>query len=127
MVKFQSSHVDTIKSWLRSHQLDELLVAEYCVGSFVSMHGKDLIAAASLRFIGSTAILMDLITNPEASSELRHHSIDALTVKIIDEAKSFGASELLAWTKDEDVLKRSFGHGFKVIPQTMIGLDLKGE
>lgn len=127
ILTFQPAHSLFVKKWLKDYGLDEALIHDYGDHSWVSVHGNDLVSAIGLKFLGSTAVLVGLITNPEAHSELRHHSINALTRKVIEAAKQKGSLELLAWTTNEGILNRSFEHGFKVLPQIMIRRDLRGE
>lgn len=116
---------DEIKSWLTSRFLDPSMVDDYPEDTWVSIHGTKLIAAAALGKSNTPlAFLFGLVTNPVADSELRHLSIDALTKQILKTSRYLGFKQVLAWTKDSGVLKRSFDHGFNPIHQIMMGIDL---
>ena len=72
---------------------------------------------------GDSAMLDNLITNPNASSHLRHEAIDGVVQCVIKEAKERSYKHLLAYSSDEKTLIRSATHGFKRLKTTMIGLD----
>lgn len=108
--------------------MDKKLAEDFPEESFLAVHDELPIAAAGLlKTDGADAFLMGLITNPIAMNSLRSDAIDALTSHIVQRAEYLGFKRLFSWSKNDGVIERSKKHGFEMLNQVMIGLDLKGE
>jgi hypothetical protein len=117
---------ELIKPWLLERKMDPSLMDHYPEHSWVAIE-DEMIAAGGLCIDLPMAAVVGLVTNPSAPSDSRSLAIDLITLKIIQKAKVLGAKQILAWTGNEGILKRSFDHGFRVLPETMMILDLMGE
>lgn len=98
---------------------------DYCsLGEMVFL-GDEPIVAGFLRLIqGNYAFLDGLITNPDASPEIRDQAIDLLVTQLINVGKKMGFRKIIAFSSDANTLIRSKKHGFIKQPDTVIALDL---
>lgn len=121
-------HTPMIREWLLAHQMDLTRAAQLpSIGLIVFSKKNEGIAAAFLRRIENCAVaLLDgMITNPQMKSEDRNQALDVLTEAIISRAKKLGLKKLIATTHIENIVLRSLRHGFQVLAQTPIGIQLK--
>lgn len=95
---------------------------------FIALDGDLPIAAGFLRKCeGGYCMIDSLISNPEQLSEIRHKALDAISEACIELAKAYNFKHIIAFTLDKNVVLRSERHGFRVLPHSIIGLDLISE
>lgn len=93
-------------------------------GIIVSI-GDIPVAIGFLRMVeGGFAQFDSFVTNGYESSENRHLALSALIVHLTQKARLLGLKAIIAHTSDNGLLSRAEAIGFKVIPQTIIGLSL---
>lgn len=93
---------------------------------YICLLGDQAIAAGFLRRLeGGYAQLDTLVSNPYFGSQIRHAAIDKLVKTLISDAKDLDLHGIIAFTKDEGVIKRAKSLGFNEVPQTIIALPLK--
>lgn len=85
------------------------------------------VACAFIRFCGKYGFIEGMTTNPSASSEQRHLSMNLLTMKILKEAKRGNLVKLIGYTVDQGILQRAKSLGFKEQPHIMFSYDLEGD
>ena len=115
------SDLDEINKWLPP----ELKGAELSRHTFVAVDEGQVVAFAGMKMAEGTTCLFDgMASNPGFVGVLRNEALDLLTTKIFETAKDLGFKGIVAWTKDESILRRSERHGFKCIPQIVIVKEL---
>jgi hypothetical protein len=83
------------------------------------------LAAGFLRMVeGGFAQIDTLVTNGRCPPDVRHAAVSAVVDALVSEAKALKLRGIMATTKDAGVLKRAEALGFKIISQTLIGLNL---
>lgn len=123
--RYQASHFDIICDWLSARNMDAKLASEPPEIGFIAFDDKTPVCAAFIRRVeGGIGLLENLVTNPKADSLVRHVAIDLIVERIIEEAKAIKLTGLLAYSEDNGTLKRSIGHGFRVMPHVLITLNL---
>lgn len=121
-------HRHHIDAWLSHREMSPSLGDDLPAHSYLAVQDEKILGAAGLlKTDGQDAFLMGLITNPEEEIFLRSEAIDSLTQYIIRKSKCLGFRRLFSWSRNEGVIERSKKHGFEIIPQVMIGLDLRGK
>jgi hypothetical protein len=66
-----------------------------------------------------------LITNPSKSSQIRDDSLNLIMRELINVAKNeLQLKAILATSKDEHTIIRAFNHGFRLMPETFMCLNL---
>lgn len=124
----KEKHRVHIEEWLSHREMNPALGEDLPSHSYVAVLDDFPVAAAGLlKSDSEDAFLMGLITNPSAGNYLRSEAIDELTEYIIQKSKRLGFKRLFAWSSHESVIERSKLHGFEVMNQVMIGLDLRGD
>jgi hypothetical protein len=93
---------------------------------YIAMLGDQPIAAGFLRRVECdiVAMLDGLCSNPMFGSIIRHRAISQVVDLLINDAKHLKIETIIAFTKDEGILKRAKGIGFKMIDERLISLDL---
>ena len=108
--------------WLkeRGHPIPKL--SEVPAIGWIALNDHHLVAMAFLRRMEGGHALMDgLVTNPEALPNHRHEGLKLAVNKVIQTAKELGIQQIIAFTTEESVVKRSITHGFVATPhQTLI-------
>jgi hypothetical protein len=126
MIKYvHKIHFECIIQWLEARGMSAKGSENLpCVG-YVALSEAKPVAIAFLRICeGSLAIIEGLTTNPEAPSAVRHNAINDLIMQLINDAKMLGVKQLLSYSIDGDTIKRSESYGFKLLPHSLIGMDL---
>lgn len=116
-----------LNEWLRARKHKELDRSSLPPIGVLVLEDETPIAVCFLRRCeGLIGIIDGLATNPEAESAIRHQAIDTAVRVIIEQARIYGVTALMAWSKDAGTLVRAFDrHGFKKLPDTMIVKDLE--
>jgi hypothetical protein len=92
---------------------------------YMAWHNGTPIGAVFLRRCeGETGIVDSLISNPDASPELRHVALDALINHIVEQASKHKVKFLLGYTRDESTLLRSIRLGFEKSPYQVVVKNL---
>lgn len=117
-------HAQIIDTWLVAHGKSKLSDGLPSIG-FIAFLESEPVAASFLRYVEGGYCLFDgLVSNPSLPPFKRHLAIDAVVTALIKKAKDLNLTKILAYSLDEGTLKRSFGHGFKLLPHRLIVLDL---
>lgn len=61
----------------------------------------------------SVCLLEGYVSNPLAASEDRGRALFGITIRLLAEAKDMGFSEVIAMTKDLNIMERAIMHEFK--------------
>lgn len=122
------SHLHFLNLWLSLRGLKTVEPQELPEVGFVAVHDGRYIAANFLRRCeGNVAIMDSLVTNPQASSSLRHKAIELVVERAIRRSKKLSISRIIGFSIDEGTLKRSEKHGFVRSPFSLITLDLNSQ
>jgi hypothetical protein len=93
---------------------------------YITILGDQPVAAGFLRRLeGGYAQLDTFVTNPYLGSLIRNQGLDMVVNSLMSEAKDLDLLGILAVTEDQGILTRAKERGFKVIPQTLLGILLK--
>ena len=93
---------------------------------FVATDSDDIVAIGFLRIVeGGFAQIDTLVSNGTLSPWTRHKGISGVVDALINEAKRLKLKGIMALTLDKSILMRAEAIGFKVIPQTVIGLSFE--
>lgn len=95
------------------------------IGYIAFMHNQPIAAGFLRRVEGGYAQMDTLVSNPYFGSLIRHEGINKVVSALIDEAKVLRLEGIVAFTKDEGVLKRALSIGFVEVNQQLIALNLK--
>lgn len=115
------SDLDQIREWLP----EKFHNSELPRHTFVATDEGHVVAFAGLRMAeGPICFIESMASNPGFVGALRNEALDLLTSKICETAKELGFKGLMAWTKDESILRRSEKHGFRCVPQILISKEL---
>lgn len=124
----EAEHKDHLVSWLEKRNLPKNLAEDLPTIGLIAFKDSLPIAVAFLRQTeGNLGIFDGLCTNPDAPAHMRHFAIDKLTAEIIDIAKDFEFTAIIAWSEDAGTLERSVKHGFRRMPQSLIAIDLRNK
>jgi hypothetical protein len=83
------------------------------------------IACGFLRIVeGDFAQLDTLVSEKQASSQMRHEGISMVVNALIEEAKRLKMKGIIAFTTDLSVIARARTLGFNTMPETVISLAL---
>lgn len=118
-------HMEDIISWLSTRQ--SYIPSTYeipKIGIVVYERGTPVAAGFLRSCEGNIAVFDGLVTDPNAESSQRNQCLDLLVSQLIKTAKELELKGIIAWSKDEFTLLRSYRHGFKKLPETVIALDL---
>ncbi len=118
-------HNYCITSWLAHRNLRTEAAHELPEVGYVAMDkGRPIVAGFIRRVEGGWGMLDSLVTDPLAPAEIRDKAIDILVCRLFKEAKYLKIKQFLAFSRDDNTLVRSLKHGFKKLPDTVIGVDL---
>lgn len=122
-------HASLISEWLVKRGLTVPKVEQYPkVGFIVRNHREQPIAAGHLRMVeGGYAQLDGLVSNPDASPKDRNQALDLVVETLLNHAKQLGITEVISFTIDKSIEKRSTKHGFKAVPHRLIVVDLNNK
>ena len=85
---------------------------------FIGIVDNYPIAFGFLRDVdGQYGIIEGIMTDPDRSPARRHHALSAVINFLIDESKSLKHKLILAWTKEESILKRADDLGFNILQE----------
>jgi hypothetical protein len=92
---------------------------------YIAMLGKSCIAAGFLRRVEPNYAQLDtFLSNPYFGSQIRHLGMSLVVDSLMNEAKELNLKGILAFTKDESILKRAKDQGFHIIEQVILGKAL---
>jgi len=93
---------------------------------YIAYLGSEPIAAGFLRRLEPCYAHLDtLASSGYFGSQVRHEGVSKVVDALIMEAKRLKLEGIVATTKDAGILKRAQSLGFKVVPQTIIALEVK--
>lgn len=120
--EFQKEDQETLKEWLILRKMDPRLANEVPEIGLMAIEGESAIAAGFLRQIeASDSILMDgLISNPKRQGRLSSRALDLIVSGLSERASFMGYRNIIANTKNLNVIKRSEWHGFLKLPHWTI-------
>lgn len=116
-----------VAKWLQSRHLPAKMAEELPHLGFIAFcDNGDPVAAGFLRSCEDKCAIADsFITNPDESPEIRDIAMDAVLTEAIRVAKELNLTSLIAYSLDNNTIKRSQRHGFQVQPHTVLSLKLK--
>lgn len=119
--------IGILKNLLKARNMDVNMASDqYGVDGYVVYLNITPVAAGFLRKMeGDYGMLDAFITDPVILPEYRDKALDVLMSRLIDLARSQEITKLLAFTTDENTLKRVQKHGFGIVPHTCTVMDLK--
>lgn len=126
--RFGFEHYDTMCEWLklRNSYIPKIGILPE-TGLVIFERGTPVAAGFLRKCEGSLAIFDGLVTDPNAESSQRNQALDLLVSQLIKTAKELELKGIIAWTREDVVLMRSYRHGFKKLPETVIALDLSSQ
>lgn len=93
---------------------------------YIALMNNQPIAAGFLRMVeGGYAQMDTLVSSPYFGSLIRHDGINKVVEALIGDAKTLRLEGIIAFTRDEGVLKRALSTGFSEVNQQLIALNLK--
>ena len=129
VIPYDDGHIQAIRALHESQdypRMQDITVDNLPLVGFIAVQGRVAVAAGFLRQVeGGFAQLDSLVSNKVFPSKKRHAAISLIVEFLIHEARSLGFKAILATTSDDSVLERALKVGFRVIPQTLIGLMLE--
>lgn len=93
-------------------------------GYMVLMNGHPIAAGFLRRVEGGYAQIDTLTSNRYFGSQIRHLGIKLVVETLVNEAKTLKLKGIIAFTKDEGILKRAKEIGFIEPKETIIALKL---
>lgn len=128
VVEFKDRHVHFVSEWLLKRSLSAELSLDLPAVGFIALEDESAIAAGFLRQVEGDYLIVDsLISNPSQAPEARNAAIDLIVLELIKMAKFMGISKIFANSTDINTLERAKKHGFKLLPNVMMSLDLRKE
>lgn len=125
VVPFDTEHKRYIHNWLLERGLATRVIEDLPALGYITLDRGRPIAAGFIRLMeGGFGMMDSLITDPSAPGEIRSKAIDLVVTKLLKQAKSAGVKHIFAFSRDNNTLERSIKHGFKKLPETVIGVDL---
>jgi hypothetical protein len=120
-----AADLETLNAWLILNNHPPTVFEDLPTLGFVAQQKETPVAVGFLNMCeGRRAVLEGLSTNPYADSDTRHFAINSIVEQIISAARLLGVYHLIAWTIDDNILKRSENFGFKIAPHKFIALEL---
>lgn len=121
-------HKPIIDDWFTQHGISLVDRSEIPDIGFIAFYGMDAVAAIFLRRgEAKLAIIDGLIANPKCDKDVRSDGIDAVTERVLLEARSRRFTKVLCWTDNSRTLKRAKDFGFVAIPETLLIKQFYGE
>lgn len=110
-------HRRHITKWLKYRQMyKSSLISELPEIGYIAYEDELPLAAGFLRRCeGGFGMIDSLITDPTAPSELRNEALDKITICILQYAKTNNINNIVAFSRDDNTLKRSLKHGFVLV------------
>lgn len=123
---FDHDDLPYLNDWLVARGKPRVEISELPSIGFTVSDGDFRIATCFLRRCeGNYGIVDGLCSNPEASSELRHHALDLAIRMTCEEARQREITNLVAWSVDGGTIARSCQrHGFKQAPHVLLTKSL---
>lgn len=113
---------------MKVRNMDEKLVDEVPSYGVIATQCGKLVCAGFLRSVeGNFGMIDGLITDPSSSSAERHEAINLVVSSLIEAAKEFRMSVVMAFTIDDTVMARSGLYKFESMPHKLMKLSLEGE
>ena len=75
---------------------------------------------------GDYGILDSVITNPDCNSEQRHKALDMIFTEIIYLSKTINIYNLIGFSSDWGMIRRSYNFGFKKSDHHVLSLSIGG-
>jgi len=108
--KYTEQDAQIYQMLLKSHNRQDSAPAE------LTWLVEDIAAASLLRCEAGFGIFDSLITNPAYSGTVRHEALNILVDHIIKYSESIGIKQLVAFSKNADVIERAQSVGFRPVP-----------
>lgn len=106
-------------------KMDPELAKDLPEVGFIAFDDGIPVAAGFLRRVeGGYSLLDGLISNPNCRPWDRHVCIDLVVQELIKTAVARDDKKIVAYSEDISTINRSFVHGFKKLPHSLICLDL---
>lgn len=122
-------HLEPLCRWMFLRGVKVPARHEIPATGLVVSHNNQLITMGFLRKVeGDMGIWDGLVSNPEASSAVRHEALDFAITELIGIAKELKMKSIFCWCADDNTHKRALKHEFK--PSQFPGiltLELKNE
>lgn len=125
---FEQKHMSLLHEMLESQDymgISDITYETLPQLGFIAIQSSIPVAAGFLRIVeGGYAQIDTLTTNAKFKSKSRHEALSKVVEELIEAAKILELKGILAFTKDEGILKRAESLGFHTVPQTIIALSL---
>lgn len=123
---FEPLHdLEMVNSWLRQRGHDPFVDDQVPDIGLIGLYMEAPCCAIFLRRCDKGLGIIDgLVSTPRATPEVRHLALDLICHRILEIAATLGIKNILAFTEDETVLRRSLKHGFKKSKLQMIALSM---
>lgn len=123
--KFNREYIPKIESWLDLRDLPIWSRRFYPAMGYVACMMNVPLAAGFIRFCEPDIAIFDsFITDPTFASHERHLALEAIIDKLFQEAKDNGYITCMAFTEEATIINRAKAHGFKIIAQTILSINL---
>lgn len=124
----KENHLDHIKFLLLARDMQSDSLDTLPAEGFVAFNEGTPVAAGFLRKCeGGYCLIDSLISNPNEPSAIRNKALDSISMACVELAKAHKFKHIIAFTVDKNVILRSEKHGFRLLPHSIIGLDLISE
>ena len=95
------------------------------IGFVIKTKQNGAIAIGFLRICeGNVAMIDSMITNPAINSDIRDKALDFLVHRLIASARRKNIFKIFGYSMDKNTLLRAQKHGFKIVSQTLIALQI---
>lgn len=109
-----------MEAMLKARDLPQSVMSELPEHGYMYFEGDRPVAAGFLRRCEKGLAMLDnYISSPGEASELRDKAFDLITATLIEDAKRFEITTLLAFSLDRNVIIRAMKHGFVATPHIM--------
>lgn len=125
IIKYTKQYKKEIEHWLALRNLPLTGAEDLPKIGLMVTHDERLVACGFLRKCEGKYLLLDsYCTNPQVSAELRNQALDILTESLILLAKSQDCKQILAYTQDQNTIKRATKHGMTATSHHVLVLVL---
>jgi hypothetical protein len=125
-VPFKFKHFELIKDMLESQKCEWINAVSFKTlpkTGYIALQNNEPIAAGFLRLVeGGYGQLDTFVSNPYLGSKIRHEAIEMVTDNLLAAAKEAELLGIIAVSKDQSIIDRALQKGFKIIPQTLLGI-----
>lgn len=116
-------HESEVEKMLISRFMPTHLINDLPQHGLIAIEGDTPIAVGFIRMIeGPYAMLDSYITNSEVDSKIRDRALNIITNKLLKWAKTANINKVLAFSCDENTIKRAESHGFITFPDHLFQL-----